>query len=538
MRNLNLGKKKILVIDDFLGFRRTMKKMLRSLGAIDIDEAKDGDSAISMMQDTSYDIVFSDDNLGESSKDGQQILEEVKARELLPASTIYMMITAESAHGMIMGAVDYAPDEYLIKPFTEAMVEKRLEVLLELKNDLNAIERSIKRKEYKKAISLADEKIATKSKNILQLLKVKGELCLEIGDFKNATDTYNKILSMRNISWAKLGLGRIEFAKGNYDEARALFDEIVNENKAYIAAYDWLAKALSKLGQVEEAKMILSDATELSPGNIPRQRALAGAARETGDLEKAEKALKKTVALGKKSYLKEASDYTGLANVLIEKDSPDEALSVAAQVRDEFKGNHEAVMQAAMAETKVYKKMGKDTLAQNALEEASKLQKLCGDNLSKDVSLGLAKTYFEMGDKEKGAELMQNVVGNNHDDAELLDKAMSLFMEAGLLEEGEKILSSAIGEVKKINDEGIKLLQQSQFAQGIDFFKSAAAKLPKNKVLNANVAHALLLYMEQNGKNRGMLDLAKQHLEKVKLIDPSYQRVHKLRDLWELVSSS
>lgn len=538
MHNLDLAKKKILVIDDFLDFRRTMKKMLRSLGAVDVDEAKDGNTAVKMIEETSYDIIFSDYNLGESSKDGQQILEEVKGRDLLPASTIYIMITAESAKGMIMGAVDYAPDEYLIKPFTESMVEKRLEALIDVKSDLDAIERAIKRKEYKKAIALCDQKIAEKSKNILQILKIKGELCTEIGDFDAASKTYNDILSMRNISWAKLGLGQIDFVKGNYEAAREMFAEIVNENKAYTAAYDWLAKALTKLDRLDEAKMILSDAAELSPRNIPRQRALAEAAMETGDMEKAEKALKKTVALGKKSYLKQASDYTGLAKVLIEKDSADEALSITTQVRNEFKGDHVAVMQAAMAETTVYKKTGKEALAQKAMAEASNLHKLCGDQVSTDVSLELAKTYFEMGEKEKGSEVMQSVVGNNHDDKELLEKAKAVFLDAGLLEEGEKIVSSAIDEVKKINNEGIKLLQQSQFVQAIDFFKNAANKLPKNKVLSANVAHALLLYMQQNGKNRGMLELARQYLENVKKLDPSYQRVHKLRDLWEEVSST
>ena len=118
------SRKKVLLVDDFRNFIITMRNMLASLGFVIIDTANDGEEAVSRIMSRRYDIVLCDYNLG-PGKDGQQVLEEVKQRQLLSPLTIFMMVTAENSLEMVMGAAEYQPDEYLIKPFTKQVLEKR-----------------------------------------------------------------------------------------------------------------------------------------------------------------------------------------------------------------------------------------------------------------------------------------------------------------------------------------------------------------------------------------------------------------------------
>jgi CheY-like chemotaxis protein len=62
--------------------------MLQSVGVLSIDNAPTGESAIDQIQNNAYDVILCDYNLGDNKEDGQQILEEIKYRELIKLSTI------------------------------------------------------------------------------------------------------------------------------------------------------------------------------------------------------------------------------------------------------------------------------------------------------------------------------------------------------------------------------------------------------------------------------------------------------------------
>ncbi len=87
------------------------------------------------MRRRAYDVVLCDYNLGEGM-DGQQVLEEAKHRRLVGYATVFVMITAENTMEMVMGAMEYKPDDYLTKPFNKELLKSRLEKLVARKRDL------------------------------------------------------------------------------------------------------------------------------------------------------------------------------------------------------------------------------------------------------------------------------------------------------------------------------------------------------------------------------------------------------------------
>jgi len=532
----DLRKKKVLIVDDFASFRLTLKNMVESMGSMDIDSVKSGESAIKHMRSNSYDIVLCDYNLGEGYKDGQQVLEEARHRNLIRHSTIFIMLTAENTSPMVMGAVEYQPDDYLIKPITKEILQIRIEKLIRQKEDFEDIEKAVNNKEYLRAITLCDDRVKNRPQNTMEYLRLKSELAIKIGRYEDALSVFEEVLEIRELAWAKMGMGKAHFLTGDFLKAKNIFEEIIDENKAYMEAYDWLAKTLEELGSDEEAQKILLEAIEISPKSILRHKNIADISLKLNDLDTAEVAYQSAIDIGRNSCFKAASDYTGLAKVHVKKNSSQAALSILNDARNEFKGDHNALLETAITESMTYKSINKDDKAKKALEKASKQLKLIPGEVPTELIMDMSKVCFELGDNEKGLELLQDVVRNNHDNEKVLDKVGGIFKDADMEQEGAKIISSIKGEIINLNNAGVKLVQHEQLDEAVTYFEKAAEGLPGNKIIISNAAQALLMHIQKNGKNDDYLFKASEHLERLRKIDPSDETYKELLTVYESIS--
>nr|WP_054773998.1 response regulator [Methylogaea oryzae] len=176
----SLRGKKILIVDDLPDMRTMMRTLVASLGAEDIHTAKDGDQAMAAMIIHKFDVVLCDYALGEG-RDGQQVLEEVRHRGLLPYSAIFVMVTAETSTPMVMGAVEYSPDDYLSKPIPKATLQTRLRNLLGKKEKLHPILNAMQQHNYTVALTQCDYLMEREPASRFELLRLKGELLLTTG---------------------------------------------------------------------------------------------------------------------------------------------------------------------------------------------------------------------------------------------------------------------------------------------------------------------------------------------------------------------
>lgn len=119
---------KILVVDDFSTMRRIVKNLLKELGFSKFDEADDGATAWPMIQNGQYDFIVSDWNMPEMS--GLDLLKNVRADEKLK-STPFLLITAEAKRSQILEAAEAGVDGYIVKPFTAATLNAKIEKIFE-----------------------------------------------------------------------------------------------------------------------------------------------------------------------------------------------------------------------------------------------------------------------------------------------------------------------------------------------------------------------------------------------------------------------
>lgn len=521
----SLRQASILIIDDFQGMRTMLRDFVKSMGVTKIDTASNGREAISQLSNSKYDIVLCDYNLGDGPN-GQQILEEAKLRNHVGVSTIWVIVTAEKTSDMVMGAVEIKPDDYLLKPINQALLESRLEKLIARKQSLGPIEAAIKAGNYPDAIAQCDQQLKAKVLNPQEILRIKSDLLMTMGDYDAATVLFESVLAVRSVPWAKTGMGKIHFYAGKYDNAKEMFLQVVNEHPIYMEASDWLAKTCEVLGESEKAQQVLSDAVKRSPNSPTRQKMLGDTAYRNGALDVAQAAFEKTIKIGEFSPHKNPAVYAELARVFSDQNSPLEALKILERSKKEFKYNPEAAIQTAAAESVVYQKMGQAEKAETAIAEAERLIAKLSDKVSADIAMDVAKSLFKLGKKDKACGLLRDVVKNNHENAEIARHVEAVFEGEKLGEEGQALIAESRQEVVAINNEGVVLAKNGDFLGGANLLRAAAQKLPTNEVILVNLSGLLIGLMSKEGKSEALAIEVKDLLDRVRQLNPANKKYH------------
>ncbi len=114
---------KILIVDDFSTMRRIIKNLLRDLGFTNTHEADDGNTALPMLQGGGFDFLISDWNM--PGMTGIDLLRAVRADPNLATMPV-LLVTAESKREQIIEAVQAGVNGYVVKPFTAATLEEKI----------------------------------------------------------------------------------------------------------------------------------------------------------------------------------------------------------------------------------------------------------------------------------------------------------------------------------------------------------------------------------------------------------------------------
>jgi two-component system chemotaxis response regulator CheY len=119
---------KILIVDDFSTMRRIIKNLLRDLGYTNTSEADDGKTALPMLQSGNFDFLITDWNM--PGMTGIDLLKHVRADDKLKKLPV-LMVTAEAKRDQIVEAAHAGVNGYVVKPFTAAALQEKIERIFE-----------------------------------------------------------------------------------------------------------------------------------------------------------------------------------------------------------------------------------------------------------------------------------------------------------------------------------------------------------------------------------------------------------------------
>lgn len=520
-----LAGKTILVVEDYPPMRKAIRDMLHTLEADTIFEADNGANAIAAMGKNNFDIVLCDYNLG-PGKNGQQVLEEARYRRLLPIHAIFIIITAEQTAGMVLGAMDSRPDEYLTKPFNTQQLFNRIERNLQRKSYLHRVEQEMDRGNLPQAIAYCNQLLAKGDKKMrTPLLKQRAELAITVGDFATARKIYQEIVDQRDLPWARLGLAIVDYHEGNLDQAISALEALIADNPLFLESYDWLSKVYETIEKPLDAQAVLLNAVDVSPQSLHRQKKLAETADRNGSNAVAEMAYKATVDLSKHSIYKSCSDFSNLAKLYSKTNSPTEALKTLQDMRQEYINSPEAELRAATLEADLHKKLGNEEMSKQAFATVMALNQQLDGKLPKDLQLDVVRSCFLNDQTQQGEALLKGLIKANIDDDQFIDDLRRMQNNIGMKDHSEEMIQATKRELVAINNQAVALYKQGKFQEAMELFEQAVLTLPDNKTIILNMLKIMVHDLKTNQVSFDKLVKVQTLMKKAKQIGIENQKL-------------
>ncbi len=527
--NTIFSDKLVLVIDDSEGMRTQLRISLSASGFGKLHLVGSIKDALDKMSLTKYDVILCDYSLGESTN-GQQFLEYLRTNDLIRRNTIFVMISAEQSYEKVVGVSECAPDDYLLKPFTAAQFNARLEKLLERQLYFAAIDKATDNKDWLRVLAECEKLLAKPDKYFFDIAKIKGVALLRANRVAAAVEHYQSVLSQRAIGWAKLGLAKARAATGDAAAAQQLLNEIIRETPQFMAAYDFLAKLQVDAGKTEDAYNVLLKARLMAPGTMSRVRELSSLAVETGKPEVAESVMRETLKRHRYSPVRQANDYALLSKALVKQGKAEDALSFVKEAQQSFKDEKSQILLAA-SESVAHKVAGKPDLAEAALGKAMALGTDLG-SLSADALLAMAEACFANGKEGEATRLLQYAVQNHDEDRSVGHKLHSIMVAAGKdPSEAAALITSSQQQIIELNNDGVRKAQAGQLAEAIKLLSQAAERLPNNLQIVSNVALVLALDLTKNGNSAEKMAKCLGYREALARKSPNYPKLEQIDSL-------
>jgi len=112
---------KILLVDDSKTMRNIQKSILTQLGHTELEEACDGQDALSKLGAFAPDLILLDWNM--PNMDGLTFVKEFRKSD---TTTPVIMVTTESERSRVVEAIKAGVNNYVVKPFTPDVLSQRI----------------------------------------------------------------------------------------------------------------------------------------------------------------------------------------------------------------------------------------------------------------------------------------------------------------------------------------------------------------------------------------------------------------------------
>lgn len=523
-------RKRCLIVDDMNEVRGSLKRMLTTLGVQTTDTAANSEQAIEACEKASYDLVMCDYNLG-PGQDGQQVLEELRFRKLLKNTSLFLMITAETSRDMVLGALEYLPDDYLTKPITPAMLQTRLNRIVIRHEDLLPIKQAIDDDDYDLAIEQCQAKIDNKGKYLSNYLRIQAELLFRQKDYDSAQRIYELSLKSSNPVWAQLGLGKSYLARQMFQEAEQQLQAVVDHDERYVEAHDLLAEVFSQQADYKRSQQCLQNAAEVSPKSILRQRKLANMAAQNKDQTVSLKARRNALKVGEHSCYYSPQDYFDIVSELVQEDESDtlemrekkakEANMYIKRAEKKHPNDKNIKLQATAANSRLANYQHKNDDADSYLTKAKQLQ--AEGATEPYAQLEVAQAMSATGDIEGAAGLIQSVAKQNAHNEDISDRA-DVLSEEPVSAKGRKMAAD-------LTKKGIKLYEGKSYQESIEVFTRAIALFPNHLGLRLNIVQVALAKAKDLGPDTDVKSVCLEHLANISSLDegsPQFARYQHL----------
>jgi CheY-like chemotaxis protein len=292
-----------LVIDSNATSRSLMAAQLRELGVGTVRQSTRVKDARIILEHKAYDIVLCDYHFDGTDMSGQDLLDELRRENLLPYSTVFVMVTGEATYAKVAEAAEAALDAYLIKPYTSASLADRLSNARHRKRVLKDIFEAIEQQNFELAAQLCLKRFEERAQFWLYAARIGAELLLRLNRVEDARALYDAIIQAKTVPWARLGVARTELATGNLVAAKRTLEALIGDMPDHADSYDVMGRVQMEQGEITDALRTYRTAANLTPGCLLRQQRAGTLAFYAGERDEALKQLERAMIQGLRSKL-------------------------------------------------------------------------------------------------------------------------------------------------------------------------------------------------------------------------------------------
>ncbi len=521
---VNFSRLSALVIDDISAMRHAIRSQLQSIGMNSVSTASDAHEALEQLQLGKFDLILCDYNLNKSSS-GQHFLEYLRNEQLISATTLFIMLTAEAEYSFVANAVEFIPDDYLLKPCSETKLRSRIERLIDRRTFLMPALKALDAKRYDIAAAACEKllAVAPNDQRRMDVLRRKAEAELSLKDYPRVMETYVRAQRIKaDVPWIMLGLARTHYAMGEVEKAAEISQLLIEKNKSYVAAYELLAKIRQEEDDEEGAFELLHRASEILPSAM-RFRSVAQAAFLLGKLEIAKNHAEAAIRLSNGSMVERSGDFLSLAQTQVDM------------------GEYKAAIQTLEKNARKHGDVGIFGVAKDAIlaqayfdggerEKAVKLidrsTSLLANRKNSFVMTALGKAALKVGDVILGLKLLTKAVQLSGSDEKRIARYVKKSMnDTGYQNKIEEVIDGGRKRILLLVEEATRLMRTAHFAQAYDRILEALDIQEENIETLLAAAQLHLLWLKHEGLDDEIVARARDYLSKLDKLVPNNPKV-------------
>lgn len=507
MEKLDYSDKRCLVVEDRRPFLMLLRGLLTSLGAKKIDIESSAEAGLKACKQKNYDVVVCDLHLGTNRKNGFEFLEEIRKCNLIRPSTVFIMISGDSARSMVLGSLEKQPDDYLVKPFSQAQLNARITRATQRRTALAALYSQIDHQKYTLSIETCKHFLETEPRYTNHLLQLLVKLYWKTERFGAAEQLLSKVLEERALHWAVCSMAKTYLLQKEYAKAIELAKRVIESSVNTVEAYDIIADAYLQDNKKPEALKYILDALERSPLSIDRHFRVCEIARENDQYELAMNSAKSIYELSQRSVHKNINHVCGyIRSVLDLAENSEEKRVKNRYLQDTMLTmqriqNDESIHDSpddfdfdifqSVVQSRMLLIEGKQTEAKKSFEETQILIERNFTEYPIAMAADSLKLMIDLGDYEEANKLIK-VIRKNDDK---VDPSILYLIDSEMANASEMF-----EQYVKHNKTGVTLYSTGNYQKAYEQFSIAKEVCPLNINVNLNLLQCLAKLMEKTSR--------------------------------------
>jgi len=303
-RDIHLAR--ALLVDGNPLLRSVTAAQLRDAGVGQVQSAGKIKEARLFLEREHFDIVVCTQEFEGSPDTGQDLLDELRRENLLPHSTVFLMITASVTYSQVVEAGESALDGLLVRPYTAALMCQRLLEARNRKRELGDVLRALETGHLEVAFARALKRFNEGLPYAAYCGRLAAELLLSMNRPSDAKLVFDKLAHGSASSWARLGAARAQLAAGDTGGARKAIAAVLADDPASADAHDLVGRILVEQCDFDGALREYRLASNLTPGCLLRAQHAGALAYYQGLGPEALQLLEHTLSMGVQSKLFDA----------------------------------------------------------------------------------------------------------------------------------------------------------------------------------------------------------------------------------------